>query len=150
MITSIQINNNRLKMPEPLPIYRLNIVIGPGRGIMPFMDALLRHVGCRFDDTPLNIHIEQMVGAHQHVSEMQVLAEYYKSLPDQVIISTHSPDLLDHFSDSPEAVIVLNPDGDVYTPSRLNPAHVASWIAEGWGLGDLYRVGDSSIGGWPV
>jgi len=89
-----------------------------------------------------------------HVAWMQTLAEWIKqaSTRTQVIVSTHSPDLLDHFTDQVENVFVFQPtDGDKshYAVKPLSPQDVAAGIQEGWQLGDLYRVGDPSIGGWP-
>jgi predicted ATPase len=89
-----------------------------------------------------------------HVAWMQTLAEWIKqaSQRTQVIISTHSPDLLDHFTDQAENVRVFQPTGpdkSHFEVKPLSPQAVAEWIQEGWQLGDLYRVGDPSIGGWP-
>ncbi len=89
-----------------------------------------------------------------HVAWMQTLAEWIKqaSTRTQVIVSTHSPDLLDHFTDQVENVFVFQPtDGDKshFEVKPLSPQDVAEGIKEGWQLGDLYRVGDPSIGGWP-
>lgn len=89
-----------------------------------------------------------------HAAWLPILAEWIKQAAErtQVIISTHSPDLLDHFSDRVENVYVFHPladDQNHFTVKRLSQSDVASWFNEGWQLGDLYRVGDPSVGGWP-
>lgn len=89
-----------------------------------------------------------------HVAWLPILADWIKQAAQktQVIISTHSPDLLDQFSDCVENVYVFHPrpqDKSHFTVKRLAPQDVESWFAEGWQLGDLYRVGDPSVGGWP-
>ncbi len=89
-----------------------------------------------------------------HVAWLEVLAHWIKnaSLKTQIIISTHSPDLLDHFTDEVENVLVFSaPERDTghFAINRLTQESVASWLQEGWKLGDLYRVGDPSVGGWP-
>lgn len=89
-----------------------------------------------------------------HVAWLPILADWIKQAAQktQVIISTHSPDLLDQFSDCVENVYVFHPrpqDKSHFTVKRLAPQDVENWFAEGWQLGDLYRVGDPSVGGWP-
>ena len=92
-----------------------------------------------------------------HPAWMPMLAEWIKvaSQRTQIIVSTHSPDLLDHFTDQ------LDEDGFIYvfgpatespnhfTPHRLSKEAVSGWLDEGWQLGDLYRVGNPAVGGWP-
>jgi predicted ATPase len=70
---------------------------------------------------------------------------------DQLIISTHSPDLLDAFTEAfregQAALFVFNwPRRGV---QRLEPRELDSFFREGWELGDLYRVGEPKLGGWP-
>lgn len=87
-----------------------------------------------------------------HPSWLPVLAEWIKaaSRRTQVIVSTHSPDLLDHFTDSLESVICFcTRDGNYFSAEPLSPDRLADKLKEGWQLGDLYRVGDPLVGGWP-
>ncbi|HOT92676.1 MAG TPA: AAA family ATPase [Anaerolineae bacterium] len=89
-----------------------------------------------------------------HVAWLRVLAEWIKaaSQKTQIIISTHSPDLLDYFTDRVDSVYVFHAaEGDQahFAVKQLSQAMVAPWLEDGWQLGDLYRVGDPSIGGWP-
>ena len=93
-----------------------------------------------------------------HVAWLPILAAWIKEAArrTQVIISTHSPDLLDHFTDQLD-----NDDGKLYVfqadpksknhfiVNQLLKATVAPQLDEGWQVGDLYRVGDPSVGGWP-
>lgn len=93
-----------------------------------------------------------------HVAWLPILAAWIKEAArhTQVIISTHSPDLLDHFTDQLD-----NEDGKLYVfqsdpksknhfvVNQLMKSAVATQLEEGWQVGDLYRVGDPSVGGWP-
>src|SRR4028119_484804 len=87
-----------------------------------------------------------------HVSWMPILAEWIKKAATrtQIIITTHSPDLLDHFTDRLENVLCFYPENRTYfSVKSLSKEMLEPKLEEGWQLGDLYRVGDPSIGGWP-
>ncbi len=88
-----------------------------------------------------------------HPSWMPVLAEWIKlaSQRTQIIIATHSPDLLDHFSDFAENVFCFGRENNKiqYSISSLSSDKLQKSFDEGWQLGDLYRIGDPNIGGWP-
>lgn len=87
-----------------------------------------------------------------HPAWMRTLAEWIKTASEktQVIIATHSSDLLDHFTDRYREVLCFEYDGKLhFTPKRLPQAEVEAKLAEGWELGDLYRVSDPAVGGWP-
>ena len=92
-----------------------------------------------------------------HPAWMPILAEWIKGAAQrtQVIVSTHSPDLLDSFTDQLDNggfIYAFQPDNESrshFTPSRLTESAVTGWLEEGWQLGDLYRVGNPAVGGWP-
>ncbi|AFY45654.1 AAA family ATPase [Nostoc sp. PCC 7107] len=87
-----------------------------------------------------------------HVSWMPVLAEWIKkaATKTQVIITTHSPDLLDHFTDFLENVFCFySKDKTHFSIKTLSKEILNEKLEEGWQLGDLYRIGDPSVGGWP-
>ena len=87
-----------------------------------------------------------------HVSWMPVLAEWIKKAArkTQIIITTHSPDLLDHFTDCLENVLCFYSENRThFSVKSLSKEMLEQKLEEGWELGDLYRVGDPSIGGWP-
>jgi predicted ATPase len=87
-----------------------------------------------------------------HVSWMPILAEWIKkaATKTQIIITTHSPDLLDHFTDCLENVLCFYSEKRThFSVKSLSKAMLEQKLEEGWQLGDLYRVGDPSIGGWP-
>ncbi len=87
-----------------------------------------------------------------HPSWLPILAEWIKTASErtQIIVSTHSPDLLDHFTDRTEDVICFRFDGkNHFTPEHLSREKLSAMFNEGWELGDLYRVGDPGVGGWP-
>ncbi len=91
-----------------------------------------------------------------HPAWMPILADWIKRAAQktQVIVTTHSPDLLDHFTDQLD-------DGNIYAfqrdsesqshfnPRRLDSDTVSGWLEDGWQLGDLYRTGNPAVGGWP-
>jgi len=88
-----------------------------------------------------------------HIAWMGILANWIKQASQkiQIIISTHSPDLLDYFTDCAGDVICFEktqPKGH-FKAQKLPEAIIKDKIAEGWQLGDLYRTGDDIIGGWP-
>ena len=87
-----------------------------------------------------------------HVSWMPILAEWIKKAArkTQIIITTHSPDLLDHFTDCLENVLCFYSENRThFSVKSLSKAMLEPKLEEGWELGDLYRVGDPTIGGWP-
>lgn len=69
----------------------------------------------------------------------------------QCYISTHSPDFLDEFTegflDGSVGVFVFDPSKKT-TIRKLDRQQLQSEL-DGWTLGDLYRIGDPVIGGWP-
>ena len=89
-----------------------------------------------------------------HAAWLPILAEWIKraSSKTQVIISTHSADLLDNFTDCIQNVFRFSSERDRmhFTISPLSEKDMLQEkLRDGWKLGDLYRVGDPSIGGWP-
>jgi predicted ATPase len=87
-----------------------------------------------------------------HVSWMAILAEWIKkaATKTQIIITTHSPDLLDHFTDCLENVLCFYSENRThFSVKSLSKEMLEQKLEEGWELGDLYRVGDPTIGGWP-
>ncbi|MEB3190162.1 MAG: AAA family ATPase [Snowella sp.] len=87
-----------------------------------------------------------------HPAWLSVLAQWIKKAAEktQIILTTHSPDLLDKFTDSLEHVYCFYPtDANHYGIKPLSPEVLKPQLEEGWELGDLYRVGDPTVGGWP-
>lgn len=87
-----------------------------------------------------------------HPSWLPMLAEWIKSASrrTKIVVSTHSPDLLDYFTDSLESVICFSTsDGKYFGAEPLSSDRMQTKLEEGWQLGDLYRVGDPLVGGWP-
>ena len=87
-----------------------------------------------------------------HVSWMPILAEWIKMASEktQVIICTHSPDLLDCFTDQIENVRCFSSvGGKHFSIHPISKTNLQEKFDEGWQLGDLYRVGDPGVGGWP-
>ncbi len=96
------------------------------------------------DEPELNLH-----PAWQHVTAHWILRARDVQ---QFFISTHSPDFLDQFTESfrngETAIFVGTPEGGS-SFRRISPMEIEESLKEGWELGDLYRVGDPSFGGWP-
>jgi predicted ATPase len=88
-----------------------------------------------------------------HIAWMGILANWIKQAAQktQIIISTHSPDLLDELTDCARDVICFDKAEQKghFQAKKLPEAILQEKIAEGWRLGDLYRVGDDIVGGWP-
>lgn len=87
-----------------------------------------------------------------HPAWMQTLAQWIQRASEQtqVIVSTHSPDLLDHFSNRAKDVVCFCKAQDgLWSLSCLDQKILDEKMRKGWELGDLYRVGDPLVGGWP-
>ena len=95
------------------------------------------------DEPEMNIH-----PAWQQIIGRWIL---YSSNFKQCFISTHSPDFLDTFTEGfrrgEVSVFVFDPREEVVV-RKLNYTDLEEEL-EDWELGDLYRVNDPSIGGWP-
>ncbi len=90
-----------------------------------------------------------------HVQWLSYLAEWIKNAATktQIIICTHSPDLLDKFTDRLENVHVFeasNQAQNLFHVKTLSRERLQNRLDEGWELGDLYRVGEPEIGGWAL
>jgi predicted ATPase len=89
-----------------------------------------------------------------HPAWLRVLAGWIReaSRHTQVIISTHSPDLLDYFNDDLDSIFIFRETKDDPSKTEIVPLpkeRIQDKLDEGWKIGDLYRVGDPNIGGWP-
>jgi len=87
-----------------------------------------------------------------HPAWMPILADWIKraSRKTQIYISTHSADLLDHFTDCVDNVYCFcTKNTSHYEIRKLPEKELEPKLKDGWQLGDLYRVGDPSVGGWP-
>jgi predicted ATPase len=70
---------------------------------------------------------------------------------EQLFVSTHSPDLLDAFTEgfkTGDVALFVFGLGDK-AMRRVEPAELESYFKEGWELGDIYRSGVPQLGGWP-
>jgi predicted ATPase len=89
-----------------------------------------------------------------HPAWLRVLAGWIReaSRKTQVIVSTHSSDLLDYFTEDLESVYVFQDSSENPGKTeikRLESVLLSPKLDEGWKLGDLYSVGDPGVGGWP-
>ena len=82
-----------------------------------------------------------------HPDAIQILARILKdaSLKSQIIITTHSVELIDEFSSDPESVVVCERSERGGTElNRLSEEPLREWLEE-YSLGRLWRKGE--IGG---
>ena len=126
-------------LPEPIPATRWS------DGMIRYLCllAILLHP----NPPPLICIDEPELGFHPDI--MPDLARLIKSCAErtQVIITTHSRDLVDEFSDDPEAVVVCERDFDGATRmTRQEKAKLDEWL-ERYTLGKLWEKGE--IGGNP-
>lgn len=92
-----------------------------------------------------------------HVAWMPKLAAWIKSAASrtQVIVSTHSPDLLDHLTDQldgPGRIYAFSPGNEnthLFNIRQVTTGDVQEWLDDDYELGDLYRTGNTFVGGWP-
>lgn len=103
---------------------------------------------------PLSILAMDEPEINIHPAWLKVLANWIlrSHSASQWLISTHSPDFLDSFTkafaDGRAGVFVFDTsEKQQVTPLTLEILQPR--LTEGWELGDLYRVGDPLLGGWP-
>jgi hypothetical protein len=82
--------------------------------------------------------------------EVGIHSAYFSLLYHLLQDNCHSvyinhPDLMDMFTTELDKVYVVENSGI----KLINQECIQSKLNEEWKLGDLFRVGDSSIGGWP-
>ena len=88
-----------------------------------------------------------------HPAWQQIIGRWIQQSDNfkQCFISTHSPDFLDTFTEGFKRgdvnVFVFDPREEIIV-RKLDHVQMAQEL-EDWELGDLYRVNDPSIGGWP-
>lgn len=106
------------------------------------MDAL------SLDEPELNLHPAWLGGLAGKILKAG-------SASRQIFVSTHSPDLLDGFTEAFRdgskdlKIFVKGNSVGKYAFKSVNLADLESFFEEGWELGDLYRVGEPMLGGWP-
>ncbi|KJU86596.1 ATPase [Candidatus Magnetobacterium bavaricum] len=105
---------------------------------------------CHPDPSPIICIDEPEVGLHPEW--INILADLIKVAVQrgktQVLLATHSPDLLDCFSDSAKDVIVTEIDDENNAVfRRLDPEELQPWL-ERYRLGEMYRKRKTVIGGW--
>jgi len=88
-----------------------------------------------------------------HPAWLKVIGRWLQrfSSAEQLFVSTHSPDLLDTFTEgfkTGEVALFVFGLGDKEM-RRVEPGELESFWKDGWELGDLYRVGEPKLGGWP-
>lgn len=112
-------------------------------------DGTLRYlcllaVLCNPDPGPLVCIDEPELGLHPDLINTVADALRFAAQRTQVIVTTHSVDLVDAFHDRPETIVVCEKHDGGTTLSRLEPKLLAPWL-ENYRLGELWTSGD--IGG---
>ncbi len=105
---------------------------------------LLAAILCHPELPPLVCIEEPELGFHPDV--MPVLAELLvdASARTQLIVTTHSPDLVDALSSTPESIVVCERAPEGTQMRRLDPKRLTKWLDE-YRLGELWQKGE--IGG---
>lgn len=85
---------------------------------------------------PIIIVDEPELGLHPMALELFAAMVRQASAKSQIILSTQSPTLLNHFE--PDEIIVAQRDGAESTFSRLNEKELEAWLAD-YTLGDLWQ-----------
>jgi predicted ATPase len=95
------------------------------------------------------LHPRLLRGVRDVLYRLSHPADYgHDRRPVQVIVTTHSPHLLDLFRDHPEEIVIADKVGRAATFARLaDRADLAELLAEGVQLGDLWYSG--ILGGVP-
>lgn len=96
------------------------------------------------DPPPLVCIDEPELGLHP--SMLHIIAEMMKDATNrtQLVVSTHSPQLVSEFTDDPESVLVVEKKDGATTMERLEKKKLAKWLKE-YTLGRLWL--DGEIGG---
>ncbi len=137
---TIQLAVNEVDMSGSIPATRLS------DGTIRFI-ALLTILG--HPNPPELICIEEPELA-LHPDALSLLAELLRSASQrtQVIITTHSPELINHFSDEPEVVVVCERGSDGGTQfRRLSREDLESWMDE-YRLGEVWMSGAAGGTRW--
>jgi len=85
-----------------------------------------------------------------HPDSMRLIAEALVEASEhvQLVVTTHSEDLIDALSDRPDALLVCERDFDNGTQfKRLSAAELDEWL-EHYSLGQLWRKGEIGGGRW--
>lgn len=72
---------------------------------------------------------------------------------EQVLVSTHSPEVLDPFTEHVQRgevnLFVFQRADSGFRVEPCAPERLLHQLDAGWLLGDLYRIGEPALGGWP-
>ncbi len=93
---------------------------------------------------PLICIDEPELGLHPDMISSVAEALRIASERTQIIVTTHSPQLVDEFTDTPEVVMVCENGENGTIIERLNPEELSHWL-EDYSLGNLWMTG--GIGG---
>jgi energy-coupling factor transporter ATP-binding protein EcfA2 len=91
-----------------------------------------------------------------HPAWQRIVARWVETsfAAEQVFLSTHSPEFLDGFTEGFRAgtvrLLAFNTEPGRPQVEEVPPDRFADAFDDGWTLGDVYRAGDSLLGGWPV
>jgi predicted ATPase len=100
-----------------------------------------------FDPSPAPLVCieEPEIGLHPDAIRMVAELLVKASVRTQLIVTTHSPALVDALSDQPESIVVCERDFDGFTQfRRLNSSDLDQWLQK-YSLGELWQKGE--IGG---
>lgn len=124
-------------------------------GLMPatrLSDGTLRMlclatILCHPSPPPLLCIEEPEIGLHPDA--IAIVAELLQSAGEhtQLIVTTHSEELVSHFTHRPEAVVVCEPSLDGTVMHRLDPKPLEDWL-QAYRLGQVWRNGELGGNRW--
>jgi predicted ATPase len=99
------------------------------------------------DPPPLVCIEEPELGLHPDM--IQPLAKLLVSASErmQLIVTTHSADLIDELSENPSAVLICDKHAGSSSIKRLNAADLSDWLKR-YSLGQLWRTGELGGNRW--
>jgi predicted ATPase len=102
---------------------------------------------CHPSPPPLVCIEEPELGLHPDV--LPALAKLFREAAEktQILVTTHSDELVDEFTDSPESVVVCEKIKGATQMNRLDKADLSDWLGK-YSLGKLWRRGDVGGNRW--
>jgi predicted ATPase len=133
---TVQVFIKESGLTQPVPANRLS------DGTLRYLCLLV--ILCHPEPPPLICIEEPEIGLHPDVIPRLTPLFTEASKRTQLVVSTHSDDLVSSLSDSPQSIIICERDDDGTHLRRLEPKRLKEWL-EKYSMGDLWRMGE--IGG---
>jgi predicted ATPase len=99
------------------------------------------------DPPPLVCIEEPELGLHPDMIQPLALLLSRASLKSQLIVTTHSADLIDELSGTPEAILICEKHAGSSSIRRLDAEQLSDWLSR-YSLGQLWRTGELGGNRW--